>query len=215
MMDADGSNPTRLTNSARGDHSPSWSPDGTKIVFVSFRNGNVEIYVMDADGMNPTNLTNNETSDFIPSWSPFQHIGSALVGASVTRTMLTQNPGTSRLMVKSITSSDGQFRVNAPRFAVPPGGRRKVRVRFRPLTAGTSYATLTITSNDPKNPVIRLIVNGTGVGGNGGALVEGLPNRKGRRCTNGDPDPSLPTHHLCGEQLPLGIVDCLNPADHL
>jgi len=65
-MDADGSNPTRITNNAASDFNPSWSPDGTKIAFTSHR----EIYVMDADGSNPTRITNNAASDFNPSWSP-------------------------------------------------------------------------------------------------------------------------------------------------
>ena len=37
VMDADGSNPTRLTNDAKRDEDPDWSPDGTQIAFRSFR----------------------------------------------------------------------------------------------------------------------------------------------------------------------------------
>ncbi|MTB24253.1 MAG: hypothetical protein F2920_11405, partial [Actinobacteria bacterium] len=44
----------------------SWSPDGTKIVFVS----SSQIYVMDADGSNQTNISNNSSSDDTPAWSP-------------------------------------------------------------------------------------------------------------------------------------------------
>ena len=49
---------------------PDWSPDGTKIAFVSTRDGNNEIYVMNANGSNPTNLTNHSASDLFPTWSP-------------------------------------------------------------------------------------------------------------------------------------------------
>jgi len=56
-MDADGSNPTNITNHAASDYEPSWSHDGTKIAFSSQRDGNREIYVMDADGSNPTNIS--------------------------------------------------------------------------------------------------------------------------------------------------------------
>ena len=71
-MDADGDNPRNLTNNPASDSSPAWSPDGQRIVFVSYRDGakNSEIYVMDADGNNPRNLTNNPASDESPSWSP-------------------------------------------------------------------------------------------------------------------------------------------------
>lgn len=43
---------------------------GSKIAFVSNRDGNPEIYVMDADGANETRLTNNRASDGAPTWSP-------------------------------------------------------------------------------------------------------------------------------------------------
>jgi Tol biopolymer transport system component len=79
VMDADGSNPTRITKQGPADSEPSWSPDGTKIAFKSWRNGNYDIYVVDAvayvyasDGSNPNNITsitNNAAHDMQPSWS--------------------------------------------------------------------------------------------------------------------------------------------------
>ncbi len=41
-----------------------------KILFVSDRDGNYEIYVMDADGANQKRLTNNAAYDSEPAWSP-------------------------------------------------------------------------------------------------------------------------------------------------
>ena len=70
VMDANGSNQTRLTNNNVADVYPVWSPDGTKIAFVSNRDGNYEIYVMDANGLNQTWLTNNSNYDGNPAWSP-------------------------------------------------------------------------------------------------------------------------------------------------
>jgi Tol biopolymer transport system component len=68
VINADGSNPRRLT-SGRGWHGPpSWSPDGKHIALV--RDGN--IYVIDADGSNPVNLTNYEAIEWQgrePAWS--------------------------------------------------------------------------------------------------------------------------------------------------
>jgi Ca2+-binding RTX toxin-like protein len=79
-MNANGSGRTRLTADTRtgdevGDQLPEWSPDGTKIAFVSHRddypNENAEVYVMNADGLAQTNLTNSRRfSEYFPSWQP-------------------------------------------------------------------------------------------------------------------------------------------------
>ncbi|UCE06399.1 MAG: PD40 domain-containing protein, partial [bacterium] len=68
VINPDGSGQTRLTNNY--ELSPSWSPDGKKIVFTSRRDGNAEIYVMNADGSEQTRLTNNIFLDSGPSWKP-------------------------------------------------------------------------------------------------------------------------------------------------
>ncbi len=70
VMEADGSNPTQLTTDMAEDTLPQFSPDGSKIAFVSDRDGNREIYVMDADGSNQSNLTRSSGDDWDPTWSP-------------------------------------------------------------------------------------------------------------------------------------------------
>ena len=69
---ADGSEPDSLDRRFRSSHSeePAWSPDGTRVAFASFRDGDREIYVMDADGGNPVNLTRHDAYDSAPAWSP-------------------------------------------------------------------------------------------------------------------------------------------------
>ena len=70
IMNADGTNQTRLTNNSATDTNPKLSADGQKIVFDSNRDGNQEIYVMNADGTDQTRITSNTFVDIQPAWSP-------------------------------------------------------------------------------------------------------------------------------------------------
>ena len=70
VMDADGKNQRRLTHHPAEDGWPSWSPDGKKIAFSSYRNGgNIQIFVMDSDGQHPIRLSDG-ANDKNPAWSP-------------------------------------------------------------------------------------------------------------------------------------------------
>ena len=76
-MNDDGTGQVNLTNSPANDMSASWSPDGSRIAFVSDRDhmheptgAEWEIYVMNADGSGVTRLTNNRVNDMSPVWSP-------------------------------------------------------------------------------------------------------------------------------------------------
>src|SRR5436190_2231826 len=67
VMNADGSGRVLLTNEA-SDAQPTWSPDGTKIAFISSRSGRSGVYVMNA-GV-PTLLTDAPQAVSKPAWSP-------------------------------------------------------------------------------------------------------------------------------------------------
>ena len=80
IMNADGSLVRNLTNHPGQDGGPpigggafgrpAWSPDGSRIAFVTSRDDDPEIYLMDADGSNLVRLTNNPGLDSFPAWSP-------------------------------------------------------------------------------------------------------------------------------------------------
>ncbi|MBI3914393.1 MAG: PD40 domain-containing protein [Chloroflexi bacterium] len=66
----DGGSLRNLTNNPAEDTTPVWSPDGTKIVFVSQRDGLPQIYIMNADGTGLRRLSDGTSRDFSPTWSP-------------------------------------------------------------------------------------------------------------------------------------------------
>jgi Tol biopolymer transport system component len=68
--DLEGSNLRRLTDAPGYDAEASYSPDGSQIVFTSFRDGDAEIYIMDADGRNPRRITHAKGYDGGPFFSP-------------------------------------------------------------------------------------------------------------------------------------------------
>src|SRR5437016_3659825 len=49
---------------------PAFSPDGSRIAFVTQRDGNPEIYVMNADGTGVTRVTNDPQGDGRPAFAP-------------------------------------------------------------------------------------------------------------------------------------------------
>jgi hypothetical protein len=68
VMNADGSGKTNLTNSPAHDVYGGWSPDGTRMVFSSDRDGDFEIYTMNPDGSDVTQITTNSWTDGGPDW---------------------------------------------------------------------------------------------------------------------------------------------------
>lgn len=70
VMNADGTNITRLTDTEADNNSPVFSPDGSRIAFVSSRDGKSQIYIMNADGTNQTRLSDATVEDWAPAFNP-------------------------------------------------------------------------------------------------------------------------------------------------
>ncbi len=69
VINADGSGLTNVTNGGGPEDSPSWSPDGTRIVF-SRHVGNSDIYTIRLDGSDLVRLTDEPSREYAPAWSP-------------------------------------------------------------------------------------------------------------------------------------------------
>ena len=71
IINADGRGRTALTSNSAADLSPAWSPDGTKILFSSDRDGgDYDLYIMDTDGSDVAQITNLSGDEHSPDWQP-------------------------------------------------------------------------------------------------------------------------------------------------
>ncbi len=68
-MKPDGTWPERMTSELGLDMFGDWAPDSERIVFMSTRDANEEIYLRSADGTEE-NLTSHPARDTNPAWSP-------------------------------------------------------------------------------------------------------------------------------------------------
>lgn len=70
LMPATGGSAKALTDGLGDDRQPSWSPDGQRIAFQSFRDGNFHIWSIKRDGTDLTQHTKGRLDYREPSWSP-------------------------------------------------------------------------------------------------------------------------------------------------
>jgi Tol biopolymer transport system component len=70
VMDADGSNATRLTNARAPDADPTFTGDGQSVVFMSKRGAHRQIFVQPITGSDAVPLTQEPTENWQPAVSP-------------------------------------------------------------------------------------------------------------------------------------------------
>jgi len=70
VMNADGSDPVRMTDSPAPDQDPSWSPDGRSLYFTSERDGRGELYRVELDSGDVERITAGLDRSIMPAVSP-------------------------------------------------------------------------------------------------------------------------------------------------
>jgi TolB protein len=112
LVNADGSGLQRLTPRGWRAEAPTWSPDGTKIVFLR-RHPDArdaphvrdELYVMRADGSQIVRLTRNRIPDDSPTWSPNKRVVAFVGHLSAGAEIFAVRADGSRL--SQLTNNDG------------------------------------------------------------------------------------------------------------
>jgi len=73
IINADGTQPQRLTLNNSHDLDPSWSPDGQRLAFTSSRSGKWDVFIIEVATLAVTQLTGineDEVGSTAPDWSP-------------------------------------------------------------------------------------------------------------------------------------------------
>ncbi len=100
IMNADGSDQTRLTNNPAEDRDPVWSRDGQRITFARQSNG---IWEINADGTNEHRIADG----FLPDWSPDgQRLAVTDFNSSAFAVFLVNPDGTNRVRLTNTGSLD-------------------------------------------------------------------------------------------------------------
>jgi Tol biopolymer transport system component len=109
VLNSDGTNVIDLTPDLFPDRDPSWSPDGTRIVFSSIRNSNYDIFVVNADGTGAAQLTSGGPDELDPNWSP-----------DGTRIVFEQSSGSSHPIVVMNADGSNRHALSTPQPAIAP-----------------------------------------------------------------------------------------------
>jgi hypothetical protein len=89
--------------------------------------------------------------------------GNVLFGGTITRDIGVSNTSFSdTLNVANVTSNNSVFTANVSTFFLPPGSSRNVQVTYRPSIVGKDTCSLSIASNDPNKPIVRVYLAGQG-----------------------------------------------------
>jgi Tol biopolymer transport system component len=182
VASADGSGtPKKLTNGPGCDSNPSWSPDGTKIVYTRDLGGDLDIYVIDAcceegDTNEPQQLTDDDLDDTDPAFSPdgtkIAFTRSEVASETDVVTPETQNPpeadvykmnddgsGKTRLTYSKATEAQPTWSPDGKKMAFARQGFPGASPQSDTLNATTGLFMMDSDGTDPA--LVRFFVNET------------------------------------------------------
>ena len=146
VADADGFNPIVVLRSSESIMSPSWSPDGSQLAYVSFEAGYAEVFVQEVASGQRRPLTPERTTSSAPAWSPdSQSLAVARIeGTNSDIHIYPLNGGQPRRLTRhSATDTEPEFSADGDQvyftsdrgigpqvYVIPTGGGRARRVSF-------------------------------------------------------------------------------------
>jgi len=167
VADSDGFNPQTVVRSAEPLLSPSWSPDGRKLAYVSFESGNSAIYIQDISTGAREKIASFRGINGAPSFSPDGRQLALTLSRSGNPEIYVMDLGsrslrqittTSAIDTEPVWSADGSSiyftsdRGGRPQiYRVPAGGGSASRVTFE----GNYNATATVSYDGKKVAVVQ------------------------------------------------------------
>jgi len=146
-IDVDGSNLRRLTENSFWDLYPAWSPDGTKIAFLSKRDHDLDIYLMDKNGDNVQKLYDSGDNDADIDWA-----GNSLVFTSQFAIWRMKEDGTQPIRITNPPSRGEWGQANLPKGDYDPrlsyDGNRIVFERLEDTTLSNGGYNLFVVNLD-------------------------------------------------------------------
>lgn len=88
------------------------------------------------------------------------NFGTKYLGEGAIQELIVANTGSDVLSISSIVSSNPKFIISNSPFQIAPGSQQVLELQFNTNQAGTHTGVLTISSNDPDQPVVTVPVTG-------------------------------------------------------